>query len=100
VVGFKIEIRAYPQPITNNIKMKIELTSKEAHDLYDMMYMIEAGTIKINNAQESFNSIFEKLEKYCFPELKDKAKNTQNAPIKKKEQEEKQKDIDLIVRML
>jgi len=34
--------------------------------------MIEAGDIKINNWQESYNSIFEKLEEFCIPELKDK----------------------------
>jgi len=51
---------------------KIKLTDEECHDLYDMMYMIEAGDIKINNWQESYNSIFEKLEEFCIPELKDK----------------------------
>ena len=45
---------------------KPKFTIKELHDLYDMMYMMEAGIIKINGIQKSYNSIFEKLEKYCI----------------------------------
>jgi hypothetical protein len=49
--------------------MKLELTNQQAHDLYDMLYMIESGDIKINNLQESYNEIFNMLEEYCVPEL-------------------------------
>jgi len=48
---------------------KITLTDEECHDLYDMLYMIESGLIKINKLQKSYDSIFEKLEEFCIPEL-------------------------------
>lgn len=49
--------------------MKIELTKKEIEDLYDMLYMMDAGVIKINNCQKSWNLIFNKIEPIVVPEL-------------------------------
>jgi len=48
---------------------QLNLTEEQAHDLYDLMYMVEAGDIKTNNLQESYDAIFEILEAYCVPEL-------------------------------
>ena len=50
-------------------KHNLELTEKELHDLYDMLYMMDSGIIKINGCQESWNSIFGKVEPIAVPEL-------------------------------
>lgn len=58
--------------------MELKLTKNELHDLYDMLHMLEAGTLKINGCQESFNSIFDKLEPMVIPELHPDYKSTLN----------------------
>jgi len=51
--------------------IKPTFTKEELHELYDMLYIMEAGIIEINNLQKSYNSIFEKLDKYCIAELEE-----------------------------
>lgn len=62
----------FSQPPKPPRKVSLELTERELHDLYDMLYMMDAGTIKINGCQGSWNSIFEKIEPIAVPELYNK----------------------------
>ena len=50
--------------------MNIELTKEELEDLYDMLYMMDSGTVKINNCQKTWNKLFELIEPIVVPEIK------------------------------
>ncbi len=56
---------------------KPNFTEKELHDLIDIVYIMQdypnfISIIKLNKCDKSLESIKEKLEDYCFPELKEK----------------------------
>lgn len=56
-------------------KYNIEITKEEIHDLYDMLYMMDTGILKINGCLKSWESLFEKIEPIVVPELHEKDKN-------------------------
>ena len=62
-------IKARPYGVGEKEIIKLELTKQEMEDLYDMFYMINPKIIKENNCQESFDSIFKKVEKIVIPEI-------------------------------
>lgn len=49
--------------------MEINFTKKELDDLYDMLYILESGELRINKLDKSWKSIMKKIELIVVPEL-------------------------------
>lgn len=55
--------------------MKITLTEKQAHNLYDLQYMFDKklwDIIELNNMSIDVQEFFLQLEKHCVPEIYNK----------------------------